>query len=71
MQKRLELKFLTADNKTATFTLDQPIEPIDVSKLQTVMDEIVAQNIFMTSSGDFVGKKEARLVQNEITEFEL
>ncbi|MBO8155471.1 MAG: DUF2922 domain-containing protein [Bacillaceae bacterium] len=71
MAKRLELKFLNEQNKTVTIALDQPVEPVDPMLINQAMDEIIAQNIFTTSGGDLVAKKEARIVERNIYEITL
>ena len=47
------------------------IEPIDPVKVKEVMDLIIAQNIFAGNTGTFVSAKEARLVEHNVTEYEI
>ena len=51
--------------------MDSPIEPIDSVKVKEVMDLIVAENIFAGNTGTFVSPKEARLVEHNVTEYEI
>lgn len=71
MSKKLELKFLNEDNKTVTFSLDTPIEPVDPTAVQFAMDEIINQGCFFSSGGELVSKKEARIVERTVTEITL
>lgn len=69
--KKLELKFENADEKTVTFSLEKPLEPVDPSKVSQVMDEIIQQNAFTTSGGELVEKKSARIVENIVEDIDL
>ncbi|MFD1017973.1 DUF2922 domain-containing protein [Thalassobacillus hwangdonensis] len=69
--KKLELKFLNEENKTVTISLDNPIEPVDAVKINHAMDTILAQNCFLSSGGDLVSKKQARIVERNVSEIEL
>jgi len=71
MAKRLELQFLNEENKTVTIALEAPVEPVDPNKVNEAMDEIIAQNAFITAGGDLVAKKGARLVERNVEEIEL
>ncbi len=71
MAKRLELQFLNEENKTVTIALEAPIEPVDPALVNQAMDEIIAQNAFISSGGDLVAKKGARLVERNVEEIEL
>lgn len=35
------------------------------------MDEVVASNVFTTTSGSFIGAKEARVVERNVDEYEM
>ncbi|MFD1172381.1 DUF2922 domain-containing protein [Oceanobacillus sp. M65] len=69
--KKLELKFTNFDGKTVTYSLDQPVEPIDTEAVNAAMDEIIAQNAFTSSGGDIVAKKSARVVDRSVEEIDL
>ncbi|MRG86027.1 DUF2922 domain-containing protein [Salinibacillus xinjiangensis] len=71
MAKTLELKFTNQENKTVTYSFDNPVEPADPAVINAAMDEIIAQNAFASSGGDLVGKKSARIVERNVTEIEL
>lgn len=69
--KRIELLFYNEDGKTATISLENPVEPVDAAKVNEVMDEIIEQNVFYTSGGALVKKRGARIVERNVTEIEI
>jgi hypothetical protein len=71
MAKTLELQFATQFGKVAKLNLDDPIEPIDPAAVKTVMETIIADNVFQSSSGALVGIKGARVVERNVTEYEI
>lgn len=71
MAKTLELLFLTEAGKSATISISDPIEPVDVNKVKTAMDDVVASNVFTTTTGSFISAKGARIVERNVNEYEL
>ncbi|GIO26970.1 DUF2922 domain-containing protein [Ornithinibacillus bavariensis] len=69
--KRLELKFENEEGKIVTYSLEEPIEPVDPVAVTSAMDVILEQNAFSTSGGDLVAKKGARLVENNVQDIEI
>src|SRR5699024_529174 len=69
--KKLELKFENYDGKTVTYSLDNPVEPVDPELVNEVMDEIIAQDAFTSSGGDLVAKKSARIVDRQVEDIEI
>ncbi|WP_077329466.1 DUF2922 domain-containing protein [Virgibacillus siamensis] len=69
--KKLELKFVNAEGKTVTYSLDKPVEPVDPTAVKSAMDEIIAQNAFASSGGDLLSIKSARIVERNVTDIEL
>lgn len=69
--KKLELKFENYDGKTVTYSLDEPVEPVDPQLVNDVMDEIITQDAFSSSGGDLVAKKSARLVDRQVEDIEI
>lgn len=68
--KTLELQFVTANNKTANVSIEDPIEPVDTANVKTVMEQVIASNVFQNSSGyAFADIKGARLVDHNVTEY--
>lgn len=68
MAKTLELQFLNVEGKTVKVNVDSPIEPVDPVAISAAMDSILTANIFVTSGGEFVSKKGARIVERNVTE---
>ncbi|MEI5906713.1 DUF2922 domain-containing protein [Bacillus spongiae] len=71
MAKSLELHFLSEEGKTVRLSLDDPIEPVDELAVKQVMDTIIANNVFQSSSGAYKTAKAARLLERNVTEFPL
>lgn len=71
LAKSLELQFTTQLGKTSTISIDSPIEPVDVTKVNEAMDQILQANIFLTSSGDYISKKSATLVERNVKGYEV
>ncbi|WP_028392396.1 DUF2922 domain-containing protein [Bacillus cihuensis] len=71
MAKTLELLFLTEGGKSATLSVADPFEPIDIEKVKTAMDDIIASNVFTTASGLFISAKGARVVERNVNEYEM
>ncbi|MBP1948388.1 DUF2922 domain-containing protein [Virgibacillus litoralis] len=69
--KKLELKFLNAEGKTVTYSLEKPIEPVDPVAVKAAMDEVIAQDAFTSSGGNLVSIKSARVVERNVQEVEL
>ena len=71
MAKTIELHFTNSFGKITKLSVDNPIEPIDPVAVKLVMDQIVAANVFGGTNGDLVAAAEARLVEHNVTEYEL
>jgi hypothetical protein len=71
MAKTLQLQFENYDGKTVTYSLDNPVEPVDSEAVNTAMDEIINQDAFTSSGGDLVAKKGARLVERTVEDIEI
>ncbi|MGM9954618.1 MAG: DUF2922 domain-containing protein [Peribacillus sp.] len=71
MAKALEMIFVTEEGKSSTISVDNPKEPVDVNQVKQVMQQIIAQNVFITSSGDLVSIKGARVVERNVEDVEV
>ncbi|WP_018930737.1 DUF2922 domain-containing protein [Gracilibacillus lacisalsi] len=69
--KKIELKFENEEGKTVTFSLDNPVEPVDPVQVNAAMDAILNENAFFSSGGDLVAKKSARIVERNVSEIEI
>jgi hypothetical protein len=71
MAKTLELEFGTEFGKTARISVDNPKEPIDQEVVKLSMAQIIAADVFTTSSGRLAAAKGARVVERNVTDYEL
>ena len=71
MAKTLEMIFTNEEGKAATVSIENPKEPVDPVAVSAAMDTILTANIFISSGGDFVGKKSARVVERNVEDVEL
>jgi hypothetical protein len=71
MTKTLELQFTTEMGKTASLSVDNPKEPIDEAVVKLSMAQIIASQVFTTGSGKLVAAKGARVVDRNVTDYEL
>jgi Protein of unknown function (DUF2922) len=71
MAKTLELQFGTDLGKVARLTVDNPVEPIDPAALKVAMEAIIASNAFFSSYGYLVSVGGARVVERNVTEYEM
>ncbi|WP_050614549.1 DUF2922 domain-containing protein [Bacillus testis] len=69
--KTLELSFVTELNKTATISIEQPKEPIDVERVKAAMDTIIQQGALTSKSGKLVAKKDVRLIERTVNDYSL
>ncbi|WP_335871798.1 DUF2922 domain-containing protein [Bacillus sp. 2205SS5-2] len=68
MAKSLELQFVTDEGKTARLTLDDPNEPVNETEVKQAMEIMIANNVFQSTSGQFVAVKGARLLERNVTD---
>ncbi|WP_221563788.1 DUF2922 domain-containing protein [Alkalihalobacillus sp. TS-13] len=71
MAKQIELLFENEEGKTVRLSLDEPVEPVDTIALESAMDQILAENAFVSSGGDLIAKKGARIVERNVTDIPL
>ncbi|MFD4818865.1 DUF2922 domain-containing protein [Peribacillus butanolivorans] len=71
MARVLEMIFVTEEGKSATISVENPKEPVDANTVKLAMEQMIAGNTFVASSGDFVSIKGARLVERNVEDVEL
>lgn len=71
MAKTLELQFVTEAGKQTRITVDNPKEPIDEAVVKQSMNIILASGIFNTASGNLATAKGARVIDRNVTDYEL
>ena len=69
MAKKLVMIFKTAKGTASTMTVDQPKDGLTETEIRTVMDTIIAKNVFSTNSGDLVEVKSAEIITTTSEEF--
>ena len=70
MDKNLEMIFRNSAGKTARLSVQEPKEDLTPEEVKTVMNNIVAKNIFDTTGGDMLEAVSARIITREIVELE-
>jgi len=71
MAKILELQFGTDLGKIARMTVDNPTEPVDPAAVKVAMEAIIASNAFFSSYGNLATVGGARVVERNVTEYEI
>ncbi|AQS60321.1 DUF2922 domain-containing protein [Desulforamulus ferrireducens] len=71
MSKTLELIFVNAAGSKVTLRVTEPREDLQAAEVKTVMEEIIAKDIFTSTGGSLVGVAGARVVSREVAELEL
>lgn len=71
MAKTLELLFGTEFGKTARLAVENPKEPVDAAAVKLSMEQIVAADVFTSSSGKYVSAKGARVIDRNVTDYEI
>lgn len=71
MAQVLDLQFETATGKTATISVDAPKADVTAEEIKQAMQTIITANVFEVQAGSFVGVKGARIVDRQVSPFEL
>ncbi|MBM7654427.1 DUF2922 domain-containing protein [Neobacillus cucumis] len=71
MAKTLELQFGTEFGKTARISVENPKEPVDENVVKLSMAQIIAADVFTTAGGKLVASKGARVINRDVTDYEL
>lgn len=71
MAQVLELQFEVANGKTLTLTVDAPKPAITVGQVYSAMQIIVQQNVFQKEGFSLSGLKGARIVERNVSNFDL
>lgn len=61
-RKVLRMTFNTALGGTVSLTLPEPKEAITTVEIEAVMDQIIAKNIFLGSTGAMISKSDIKIV---------
>lgn len=60
----LRMTFNNTAGKAVTITLPQPKPALTAAEIEAVMDQIIARNIFVTSGGDLVSKRDVKIIDS-------
>ncbi|MDQ0154819.1 DUF2922 domain-containing protein [Robertmurraya andreesenii] len=71
MMKTLELQFVTDSNQATNISLDAPKEPVDPVAVKSAMEAIIVSNAFYSTKGKLVAVKGARVIERNVTEYEI
>lgn len=71
MEYILSLTFLTENGTKSTFTINGVKSNLTKIEVSSLMDTIIAKDVFLTSAGALVSKSSAQLTQRQITKFEV
>ena len=69
-KKKLEMDFIDGMNKRFRLSLDNPREDLDTIQVEGAMDEILANNIFISNGSDLVSFDAARVITTVVDEME-
>ncbi len=69
--KKLQMEFLNEAGNKYTITIDSPKEDLTNADVKNAMEEIISQNIFLSSTLDLVGISGAKIVETSIQPFEV
>ncbi len=58
----LRLTFLTSQGRRSSLSIRDPIEEPEAADIQTLMEKIIAEDVFDTNSGSLAEKVEAVMV---------
>lgn len=71
MARTLELQFETELGGTSRLVVDNPKDPIVIEDVTLAMEQIIAADVFYATTGRLVAVKGARLVDRNVTDYEL
>ncbi|GEQ21770.1 MULTISPECIES: DUF2922 domain-containing protein [Clostridium] len=71
MEYTLSMTFLTESGEKSTLSVSGVRSDITQAEANTLMDAIIAKNIFQTDSGDLVKKSSAQLTQKQVTKYKV
>lgn len=61
-KKVLRMTFTNALGNAVTITLPEPKASLTAAQIEAVMDQIITKNIFLTSGGELISKRDVKIV---------
>lgn len=71
MEYVLSMTFITSGGLKSTLSVSKVKANLSKAEINSLMDTIVAKNIFITKSGTFVKKESAQITERKITKFDV
>jgi hypothetical protein len=71
MAKKIELIFKNEAGKNVVLSLDNPTEPVNPALVAQVMEQVIAEQAFVSSGGALVSKYAARIVERNVTDIQI
>jgi len=71
MEYTLSMIFLTDAGEKSTLSISGVKTNLTKDEINTLMNTIIAKNIFKTNSGDLVKKSGAQVTQRQVTKFDV
>ncbi len=71
MEYSLSMTFLTEFGLKSSLAVSGVKPTLTKEEVNTLMETIIAKNIFKTNSGDLVKKSGAQLTQRQVTKYEV
>ena len=61
-KKVLRMTFNNASGNAVTITLPEPQASLTAAQIEAVMDQIITKNIFLSSGGELISKRDVKIV---------
>lgn len=71
IEKSLVMSFVNELDKKFTVTVKDIKENVEESTINSIMEYIIENDVFMTSGGSLVSKVSANIISKEVTNFEV
>ncbi|HHT51322.1 MAG TPA: DUF2922 domain-containing protein [Eubacteriaceae bacterium] len=68
---KLEMTFKNESGRSSKISVDNAKDDLTEVEVNQAMDDILANNIFITSGGDLIEKVKAELITTEVQEFQM
>lgn len=71
MEYSLTMTFMSTTNNKVSITVNDVKEDLTKLQIETLMDVLIAKNVFSTKNGDLATKYGATVTKREVTKYEL
>lgn len=68
VRKVLRMTFENAAGNTMSITLPEPREDLTAAEIESVMDLVIARNIFTSPGGDLTAKRDIKIIDTSTTD---